>query len=137
MIPVVFGVVLVVMVLLDNTPGDPARQLLGDNAEEWEIEEMHKQMDLDKPVLYRYGKFVWNLLHGDLGISYYTKSPVLGNIVLRFPYTLLIVTLSMILAMLIGIPIGVYAATHQYNWKDNASISCRCSAFPCRTSGLP
>ena len=132
MIPVVFGVILVVMVLLDNTPGDPARQLLGDNAEEWEIEEMHKQMDLDKPVLYRYGKLVWNLLHGDLGISYFTKSPVWGNIVMRFPYTLLIVTLSMILAMLIGIPIGVYAATHQYNWKDNASIflSLFCVSMP-------
>ena len=132
MIPVVFGVVLIVMVLLDNTPGDPARQLLGDNAEEEEIVAMRKQMDLDKPVLYRYGKFVWNLFHGDLGISYYTKTGVLENIVLRFPYTLLIVTLSMILAMLIGIPIGVYAATHQYNWRDNAAIflSLFCVSMP-------
>ncbi len=132
MIPVILGVTLIVMVLLELTPGDPARQLLGNFATEEEIEAAREAMGLNRPLLVRYVDYISGVLHGDIGISYFTKSSVWSNIILRFPYTLLLVTISMVLAILTGIPIGVYAATHQYTWKDNTSIvlSLFCVSMP-------
>lgn len=132
MIPIILAVSLLVVLLLDLTPGDPARQLLGNFATEEEIAELREEMGLNDPLLVRYFRFLGGVLKGDLGTSYFTKKPVFGDILQRFPYTVLLVVISMILAMIIGIPIGVYAATHQYTWKDNMSIvlSLFCVSMP-------
>lgn len=121
-IPMVLFVTLLVFLLLELTPGDPARQLLGNFATEEAVAELREKMGLNQPVLVRYVKYIAGVLQGDLGISYFTKAPVLKDIMVRFPYTLLLVVISMTIAIIIGIPIGVYAATHQYSWKDNMSI---------------
>ena len=132
LIPIVLGVTLIVMVLLEFTPGDPARQLLGNFATEEEIVAMREQMGLNRPVLVRYFEYLKGILRGDIGRSYFTKGSVWRDIITKFPYTLRLVSVSMILAMFIGIPIGVYAATHQYTWKDNTSIvlSLFCVSMP-------
>ncbi|MBQ8975427.1 MAG: ABC transporter permease, partial [Oscillospiraceae bacterium] len=72
------------------------------------------------------------MFKGDFGISYRTKAPVMREIMKRFPYTLLLVFVSMGLALLMGIPTGIYAATHQYSWKDNLAIflSLFCVSMP-------
>ncbi len=132
MIPVILGVTLIVMVLLELTPGDPARQLLGNFATEEEIAVAREEMGLNRPLLIRYVDYLNGVLHGNIGISYFTKGNVWDDIMVRFPYTLLVVTISMVLAIATGIPIGVYAATHQYSWKDNTSIvlSLFCVSMP-------
>ena len=132
MIPVILGVTLIVMVLLELTPGDPARQLLGNFATEEEIEIAREEMGLNEPLFTRYFNYLSGVLHGDIGTSYFTKGNVWNDIMVRFPYTLLVVTISMLLAIVTGIPIGVYAATHQYSWKDNTSIvlSLFCVSMP-------
>ena len=132
MIPIILAVSLLVVLLLDLTPGDPARQLLGNFATEEEIAVLREEMGLNDPILVRYFRFLGGVLKGDLGTSYFTKKPVFQDILQRFPYTVLLVVISMILAMIIGIPIGVYAATHQYTWKDNMSIvlSLFCVSMP-------
>ena len=132
MIPVILGVTLIVMVLLELTPGDPARQLLGNFATEEEIAVAREEMGLNRPLLVRYVDYLNGVLHGNIGISYFTKGNVWDDIMVRFPYTLLVVTISMVLAIATGIPIGVYAATHQYSWKDNTSIvlSLFCVSMP-------
>jgi peptide/nickel transport system permease protein len=132
MIPVILGVTLIVMLLLELTPGDPARQLLGNFATEEEIADAREVMGLNKPLLTRYVDYLGGVLHGNLGVSFFTKDSVWNDIMVRFPYTLLVVTISMLLAIVTGIPIGVYAATHQYSWKDNASIvmSLFCVSMP-------
>ncbi len=132
MIPVILGVTLIVMVLLELTPGDPARQLLGNFATEEEIAVAREEMGLNRPLLVRYVDYINGVLHGNIGISYFTKGSVWDDIMVRFPYTLLVVTISMVLAIATGIPIGVYAATHQYSWKDNTSIvlSLFCVSMP-------
>ena len=132
MIPVILGVTLIVMVLLELTPGDPARQLLGNFATEEEIAVAREEMGLNRPLLVRYVDYINGVLHGNIGISYFTKGNVWDDIMVRFPYTLLVVTISMVLAIATGIPIGVYAATHQYSWKDNTSIvlSLFCVSMP-------
>jgi len=132
MIPVILGVTLVVMLLLDLTPGDPARQILGNYATEEEVAALHEAMGLNRSVFVRFVEYVGNIFKGDLGTSYFTKTNVWNEIIIRFPYTLLLVTISMTLAILIGIPTGVYAATHQYTWKDTLSIvlSLFCVSLP-------
>jgi peptide/nickel transport system permease protein len=110
------------MVLIDITPGDPARLLLGNTATEEKIESLREEWGLNDPLPVRYGRFVWNILHGDFGTSYQTKRPVATEMFQRFPYTLLIAVLSLVLSVFIGIPLGVLAATHQYTIWDNVAI---------------
>ncbi len=132
LIPVLLGITLVVQLLIDVTPGDPAKLMLGVQATEERVEALRGEMGLNDPLPVRYGRYLWNILHGDFGVSFTTKRPVIDELMQRFPYTLLLVALSLILSILLGIPIGVYAATHQYSWKDNAAmfIALFCVSMP-------
>ena len=131
-IPTLLGITLVVQLFIVITPGDPARLLAGNQVSEEEVEQLRQEMGLNDPFLVRYGNYMGNILKGDFGTSYRTKSPVLQDMLHRFPYTLLLVFVSMVLAVIIGIPIGIYAATHQYTWKDHTAIfgSLFCVSMP-------
>ena len=122
MIPLVLGISFIVLILIDLAPGDVAKQIAGAEAEEWQVEQIREELHLNDPLIVRYARFVGNAFRGSLGKSYITKTDVMGDILKRFPYTVLLATMSILLAMIIGIPIGIYAATHQYSWKDNAAI---------------
>lgn len=134
MIPILLGISLITLILIDITPGEPERMVLGAGAiaTEEQLEAVREELGLNDPFLVRYVRFIYNALKGDFGISYATKRAVAGEIFQRFPYTLLISGLSVALAVIIGIPLGVYAATHQYTWKDNAAIvlSLICVSMP-------
>ncbi len=132
MIPVVIGVSLLIMLMLELTPGDPARLMLGNYATDEAVEALRVEWGLNDPLIVRFGKYILNALHGDLGVSYHTKQPVFKEIMDRFPFTLILVCISMVIAIVTGIPIGVYAASHQYTWKDNAAIvgSLFCVSMP-------
>lgn len=131
-IPILIGISFIVQLLLSVTPGDPARIIAGSDAEEWEYLQIREELGLDDPLLVRYGRFIGGVVRGDLGQSFHTKRPVLADIMSRFPYTFLIATFSVALAVLIGITLGIYAATHQYSWKDNTAIllSLICVSMP-------
>jgi peptide/nickel transport system permease protein len=131
-IPTLLGITIVVQLFIVITPGDPARLLAGNQVSEEEVEQLRQEMGLNDPFIVRYGNYMGDILKGDFGTSYRTKSPVLGEMLQRFPYTLLLVCVSMVLAIVIGIPLGIYAATHQYSWKDNAAIfgSLFCVSMP-------
>jgi len=132
LIPILIGISFIVQLLLMITPGDPARIMAGASAEEWEYEQIRIDLGLDKPLLERYWNFISNAMRGDLGRSFHTKRPVFQDTMQRFPYTLLLATLSVGLAVLIGIPLGVFAATNQYTIKDNLAIlaSLICVSMP-------
>ena len=132
MIPTLLGITLIVQLFIVITPGDPARTLAGPQAEEWEYEALREQMGLDDPFFVRYVNFITKIMQGDSGTSFYTKRPVMDEIAQRFPYSLMLVVISLILSIIIGIPLGIYAATHQYSWKDNAAIfgSLVCVSMP-------
>ena len=132
LIPILIGISFIVQLLLMITPGDPARIMAGASAEEWEYEQIRIDLGLDKPLLERYWNFISNAIRGDLGRSFHTKRPVFQDTMQRFPYTLLLATLSVGLAVLIGIPLGVFAATNQYTIKDNLAIlaSLICVSMP-------
>jgi peptide/nickel transport system permease protein len=121
-IPILLGITIIVQVLMTLAPGDPARLLAGSDPEPGEYEQIREDLGLDKPIYERYWNFISGVARGDFGVSYTTKREVLPEIMMRFPYTLLISTLSIVLASLIGIPLGIYAATHQYKFGDKAMI---------------
>lgn len=132
MIPIILGISLIVLILIDLTPGDPARQVMGFSATEEELEEFREVNGLNDPFVIRYFTFIGNALKGDLGTSYTNHRTVWSEIGARFPYTLLLAVLSMLLSLVVGIPLGIYAAVHQYSWKDNAAIfiSLFCVSMP-------
>ncbi len=132
MIPTMLGIALIVLVFIIITPGDPVRQMSGDMLTEEEMEEIRVELGLRDPFFIRYFNFIKGVIKGDFGTSYRTKRAVLTEIQQRFPYTLLLVTASMILSLGVGIPLGIYAATHQYSWKDNVAIflSLFCVSMP-------
>jgi len=122
MIPTLIGVTIIVLLFIIITPGDPARLLAGSQASEEQVEAVRVQMGLKDPFPVRYANYISGMFHGDFGTSYVTKRPVIGEVLQRMPYTLMLVSISMGLAIIIGIPLGIFAATHQYSWKDNAAI---------------
>lgn len=123
MIPILMGITLIVLIFIDIAPGDPARIMLGNEATEEEIQELREDLGLNDPFVIRYFRFFKNALRGDFGRSYMNNRAVLDEMMQRFKYTLLISVLSVAFSVLIGIPLGVYAATRQYTWKDNAAIT--------------
>jgi len=132
MIPTLLGIALVVLLFIVITPGDPARLLLGDQVSEEELEELRIELGLRDPFHVRYVNYISNILRGDFGTSFRTNRSVASEMAQRLPYSLMLVGISLGLALLIGIPLGIYAATRQYTWKDNAAIfaSLFCVSMP-------
>lgn len=132
LIPSLLAVSLIICLLAVLTPGEPARIILGNEATDADIERFNHDMGLDKPFFEQYMDFIKGILHGDLGTSYVTGNSITDEIKIRFPYTLRIAFIGMVLSVLIGVPLGVFAATHQYTWKDNISmfLSLFCVSMP-------
>lgn len=122
LIPTLICITFLVQLFLYITPGDPARIMAGNQASEEEVEALRESLGLNEPILVQYANYMGNMFRGDLGTSFRTKNPVISEIGARFPYTLLLTIVSTILSIGIGIPVGIYAATHQYSWKDNLAI---------------
>ena len=121
-IPILLGVSFVALIFIDIAPGDPVEIIAGWDAEPEEIAKVAADLGLDRPLVVRYVEFVTRALRGNLGTTFYTKRPVAPDIMLRFPYTALLASMSVILSIIIGVPLGIFAATHQYSWKDNTAI---------------
>lgn len=125
MIPVILGVSLLIMVILEVCPGDPATIMLGVEATPEDIAALNKELGLDAPLLVRYFKFLWNAITKfDLGISYASRTPIRDAIMTRIPYTIRISMISILISVCIGIPAGVIAATHQNTVMDNLTMFC-------------
>lgn len=119
LIPVLLGVTLIVFTMLYFTPGDPALVMLGDEATAEAIEQIHEELGLDDPFWVRYGRYLKDLLHGDLGVSYLNKRPVADMLLERLPKTLTLATVSAVLAVVLGITFGVIAAVNHNSIFDN------------------
>ncbi len=109
---------IVIFLLLRVLPGDPARLFAGDLATEKEVQSLRERLNLDKPVWVQYGYFLQDLSHGDLGDLMRTKEPVLDEIMARFPNTLKLALISIILASFFGVVGGVIAAVNHNNPID-------------------
>lgn len=122
LIPVLLGVSLLVFAIMSFTPGDPAQLILGENAPPEAVAELREEMGLNDPFVLRYARFVGNAVVGDLGQSYTSGRDVFDEIFSRFPNTLILAALGVIIAVLIGIPVGIISATRQYSMIDSGSM---------------
>ena len=122
MIPVFIGITMIIFLMLHFTPGDPARAMLGDTASFEELEAMRRELGLDKPLIVQYGTYMYNLIFKfDLGRSYISHRPVLEEILLRFPNTILLTCCGITVTILIGVPTGIISAVKQDSWMDKVA----------------
>ena len=123
MIPVILLVAVMIFTIMYFTPGDPATIILGANVTNEQLETKREELGLNEPYIVQLGNFMGNVfLRFDFGTSYVNNRSIAEQILERFPRTLLIATLSVILSVVVGIPFGIVAAVHQYSWKDNFSM---------------
>jgi peptide/nickel transport system permease protein len=100
--------------------GDPVVIMLGQNYTEAQRQALVSQLGLDQPFLIQYAKFMWAALHGDFGISYRLARPVAGLIAERMPATIELALTASALALLIGLPMGVYTGIHRTSFLSRA-----------------
>ncbi len=123
LVPIFFGVTLVAFGFIRLLPGDPVSALAGERDMTPERHaELMVQLGLDKPIWQQYLDYVWNLLHGDFGTSVLTNRAVLDEFLELFPATLELGIAAMLLAMLVGIPIGIFAAVKRGTLYDQGAM---------------
>ena len=118
---VFFGVSIVIFCLARLIPGDPARIALGPFATDEMVEQLRETLHLNESIFIQYGIFIEKLFQGDLGISTYTKRPVLIDIVSYFPATFELVLMSGLLMILIGMPLGILSGKFKNSIIDNVA----------------
>lgn len=121
-IPVLFGVSLLVFSIMQLIPGDPAEMVAGENASEADIINIRHQLGLDRPVHEQYFSFIGNAVTLDFGTSTRSKRPVIDELKLRLPATAELAVASMVFAAVTGLTIGIFAATRPNSIWDNLAM---------------
>jgi peptide/nickel transport system permease protein len=148
LVPVLFGVSLVLFLITRLIPGDPAIALLGERAPEAALQQLRQDLGLSLPVWFnlsavsergllglfdsQYFHYMGDLLRGDLGRSIFSRIPVTDSLLNRFPATLELALAAMLIALVVGIPSGVYAALHRGRFQDTLIMTLALSgvSFP-------
>ncbi|MDR0378105.1 MAG: ABC transporter permease [Spirochaetaceae bacterium] len=121
-IPTLFAVVFIIYAVMEMTPGDPARAILGERAAEEQAALLREELGLDKPFFLRYLGYAYRLfLKGDPGVSYSRKTPVLDDILRKLPYTLTLALWPAFLSFFIGVSLGVFSACKPRSPADTVS----------------
>ena len=115
------GVSIVVFFMVRAIPGDPAQIMLGQQATQEQVQQLRENLGLDKPIFVQYGLFLKDALRGDLGDSIVTGRPVTTELLTRLPATLELTAFAMLIAILVGIPVGVISAVRQYSLLDKTT----------------
>lgn len=121
LIPVIIGISFIIFSIMQLTPGDPAREILGETATQEAVDALREEMGLNDPFLLQYGRYMWNAIRGDFGTSYQTGQSVIKQILERFPTTIYLAIGATLAAILIGIPVGLISAVKQYSIIDDVS----------------
>ena len=114
----VFLVASLMAIFIQLLPGDPAYTILGDKASPERAAAVRQKLGLDRPIYVQYVDWIGGVAHGDLGNSLISDRPILSDLAKRLPRTIELITVSMILAILIGIPCGVIAANYRNRMPD-------------------
>lgn len=122
MVPLLFGISVIVFVFIRLIPGDPAELMASQWATKKDIELIRHAWGLDRPLHVQYLVFLWNLARGDLGRSVVSNTPVTREIRERYPYTIQLAVASMAVAIAVGTAAGVISAVRPYALTDNLSM---------------
>lgn len=118
MVPVLFGIVLAVFLMVRLIPGDPARIMLGTHASQERIAELRADLGLDQPLWRQFGLFVSNIIRGELGTSLVFRRSVLAVIFERLPATTFLITYAVVLSIMLTVPLAMIAAIKQNGLID-------------------
>lgn len=119
-VPVLFGLSIIVFLVMALIPGDTATAILGAYATPENVERINRDLGLDQPLVQQYLVWIGNVLQGDFGRSYALNRPVLDEVLERFGATLILAGVSLVLCTLIGLLAGVVSAVRQFGWADRA-----------------
>jgi peptide/nickel transport system permease protein len=122
LVPVLLGVTFLTFAIVQVTPGDPVVLMLGNYATAERVAEIREQLGLDDPLLVQYLRYVWDAAHGDLGLSIRGRTPVMDEILDRFPSTLQLTVAAMLLAVVGGVTAGIVAATAKRRLWDGLTM---------------
>ena len=120
-IPVLLGVSILVFGFVHLIPGDPAVTMLGERATPEKVAEVRARLGLDRPIHEQYLLYLGKVLRGDLGVSIVRGDPVLTDLLRRFPATVELAVAAIVLAVLVGIPIGIVSAVWRKSLIDSLS----------------
>ena len=121
-IPTMFGVSVLVFLMVQLIPGDPAEMMLGERATESALTELRHELGLDKPLYVQYGMFLSRLAKGDLGRALRTNEKITVEMAERFPATFELSMVAIVIATVIGVFAGIMSATKQYSIFDYLSM---------------
>ena len=129
---VIFGVLLLTFMLIHAVPGDPVDVMLGESASVADRDALRADLGLNQSLPSQFGSYLTKLAHADFGNSIHTKTPIIELIKARYPATLKLALLALLIGLSIGVPLGVYAALKAGHWQDLVVtiISVRFSAMP-------
>jgi ABC-type dipeptide/oligopeptide/nickel transport system permease component len=116
--PVILGVMIISFILMVILPGDPVLSMVGERYDEKTMEIMREKLNMDKPVITRLMIFLGNVAHGDLGNSFITGRPVLNSILDKFPNTFILAIAAMLVAVLVGVSLGMCTSLAPGSWMD-------------------
>ena len=122
LIPVLLAVSFLVYFIVDLAPGDAVDVIAGAEMSNAEKDALREDMGLNDPLLVRYTRYMWDLIRGDLGISYSTGKPVFEVYVSRLPATLQLAVTATLVSIIIALPLGVIAAVRQNSLWDSGSM---------------
>ena len=121
-IPVLLIVSMITFAIAYLIPADPAAEIAGPKAQPDTIEHIRERLGLDQPLYVQYGRYLWRLLHGDLGESYYMRMPVTEIFRHRVGATVQLAILGVLFELLIGIPVGIVSAVKSRTWLDRSAM---------------
>ena len=117
-IPVMFGVTLVVFLIMQMVPGDPAIIMAGEGASTETVEQLREDLGLNEPLYEQYISYIGNILHGSLGNSLKNNQPVLDEILIRLPITMELAFFSILITIVLGLAAGIISAVKPYSFSD-------------------
>ena len=128
----IFGVLLLTFVLVHSIPGDPVEVMLGETAASADREVLRQNLGLDEPLPIQFFQYVAKVVQGDLGVSIHSKKPIVDLLAERLPATMKLAALALMIAISIGVPLGIVAALKVGRWADNLAtvLSLTVSAMP-------
>nr|WP_041928528.1 nickel ABC transporter permease [Methylotenera mobilis] len=132
LLTVIFGVLVLTFLLIHLVPGDPVDVMLGESANVADRAALRADLGLNQPLIQQFGHYVVKLMQGDFGQSIHTQTPITELIKARYPATLKLALLSLLIGVVIGVPLGVFAALKAGHWQDFVVtiVSVRLSAMP-------
>jgi len=121
LVPMLLALSVASFALVHVIPGDPALVMLGGEGTPQQVADLRRQLGLDRPLHIRYVEWLGRVVQGDLGESLYNRTRVVDELIWRFPTTLSLVSLALLISIIIGVPAGLLSAVFRNSWVDHVA----------------